>query len=44
MRMQDRATKERHDAKRQLMDAITEKLRRMDVTDLEIVQAFVETL
>lgn len=44
MRMQDRATKERHDTKRQLMDAITEQLRRMDVTDLEIVRAFVETL
>lgn len=44
MRMQDKATKDRHDSKRQLMEAITEQLRRMDVTDLEIVKAFVETL
>lgn len=44
MKWTARATKERHDAKQQLMSELTARVQEMSLTDLEIVLAFVRTL
>lgn len=44
MKWTARATKERYDAKQQLMSELAARVQEMSLTDLEIVMAFVRTL